>query len=916
MAHGIKEQPISGGSASIIPISVSAAQTLAATSGFTAGATYRIYDAAVANGAPGSLVDDGASGFVTQAISTSQLATDGSWSFVKDYHSRMRVGFKLNWDIAASYSSQDLTDFQINGVSLLSSAPHTYTPGTGNAATWANAVEADIIANVGTHGWDVFHYTYTSGDEDYGKMGDYVFFYFKKNTPGNNNGQIATITTGASTPADVIEVLNNTGSFFGDDAIRVELSASYILEFDEITRAYDSFKDVEISSTFTTTTTPANTSTIYQYPWKTSDKLTNINVFNTLIDWDECYALPDITNCVIENSVITFGQSSLQIQFNNTEIKNSLIDFSGASSPSGINLKLIGANIINNTYLGFTGACVEDSLACTIQTTTFSNVDFRMDNHFADSTSIQFKNSNLSSDKFYLDSIKSEFSTWEIIGLESIKSVFNFRTKNYPYQALLPNIFGWYKQAFFTTSDQNETLGTSHALMNGANILFDFYCGGDPTDLTNGFVCELFGSEIIDSTIVTGVSSTSDIQTSKTYLNFSRSIIKSSKISFGGIDAFSTGADAWYFTLYTITKGIVKKSTFINSNYYMDSTVLGASGNRSSFAITIAGSSIIQSEIQVEGNQIGLTSTSSIAVNIVDSIIERSSVQNSFLTVDNGSYQMEIIECGMSDSYAIMADASVDATLPGTYVARAENTSFDHSYWYMSTGNATFLAGRFTVSNSSVNNSVIGPITQSDAAGPHTYRAFMNMNYTSVNESYVKWKSTVNATGVVGISYCSINNYSPDRNDVPAGDIAENSILLTDTSDPSYTTYTVKDMTIHGSNVEMVIRYNVGGGVLAGTPVLTGNAILPKISFYEISYGQPLSWTTPGATFEIGVDKDLFTLRFTNNNVIDYLTALEPTDVRTRTTQVNELFFDSASALPAAPKQEVVFMLKGTIMKI
>lgn len=230
--------------------------------GLKVGCKYRIYDAGVSNGAPGSSTDDGASGFITIATSPTSIDPNGTWQFVTDDYSKMVLVIGTNHDPIGTYSGNSISDIVLDGSSIISTS-HPYTPGPGNIQDLLDSISNDINTLPGGT-WEAVNNSWTSSQNPIDSVStDIGLIYLRSKIAGERNNLVATISKPV-VPVDSIAFTYSSISALGSIPELISLDANYDHISKNITKAYDPVTDVTVSNDFGFINDPM----IYDFPWR------------------------------------------------------------------------------------------------------------------------------------------------------------------------------------------------------------------------------------------------------------------------------------------------------------------------------------------------------------------------------------------------------------------------------------------------------------------------------------------------------------------------------------------------------------------------------------------------------------------------------------------------------------------------
>lgn len=436
MAHEILIKNAGGGTGTPTAISEAAFLVLVNAATLVPGQTYRIWDAAVASGAPGNLTtsDDGISGFITTAITDTTFEVGGKWQFYSNIKTRTWVMFTFDDTDTATYS---ITDLSIGGTNLLAGS-WNYTGGNdpvnaaSNIGTFISGLETDINANSVTSGWNCAGIsTNVTTNSALGIQG-WGILYLEANNLG-----MATNSLLISSDYD--------GTFFspydtgvsGDDSSLVNLDAEYDIYYEvasthtpRITRAYDPFNDFEASEATTVNCMPwgfAACAAAHEFPYKHS-RFHNINP--TFHDRDNLFytfgsrplvisdtRITDMKLCTLTLTAILDNPGVSASTINKSDFSSSSINFNA----SGIhNLLITDSSITNSSNISLSSCLLYSSAA-----------GFTMDATIANGLTIEnFPVYTLNMP----EGIKFSFSTFDEVvirpGLDSLTSLSDFSSMN------------------------------------------------------------------------------------------------------------------------------------------------------------------------------------------------------------------------------------------------------------------------------------------------------------------------------------------------------------------------------------------------------------------------------------------------------------------------------------------------------
>jgi len=443
--------------------------------------------------------------------------------------------------------------------------------------------------------------------------------------------------------------------------------------------------------------------------------------------------------------------------------------------------------------------------------------------------------------------------------------------------------------------------------MNNGKILLDFFC---PALSSNpGFQLLLGGSTFNNSVFSTGVSSLSLVPADQAIFNFRRTLFDGSSIDLGGFDAYINSANG--ISIITYDRGTAKGdineyySTFINSIINLSETTLGFSAT---FDIYLVSSNIRNTIFNLSGNTLGNPVGSANGLLISFFECDLFSVNINAYSLDasqsQGSIKIKATATVLShvdtifNSATLPLTSSFDLSLSDNVITNSELT--------LANGSAEFIGSRFSIGRSLINNSFVGLMTADDRVDSYNYEKDNSILECLISNSHVKFDQ-----GVSDRSLQNCNIYDVTNTGLFAGNADDHWLLLQDPLDTLITYYQYQDMTLRGNEIEVAVKYNATGGFTTGVDYDLGYFIPPSVSFNEIRYGEDLNWVTSGANVEVFEQQDLLTLKLTTNNLFDYRTAPETTDVLTKSTQINQLFFTPSSDLAPGVGQQLAFTLKG-----
>lgn len=884
-------------------ISVADAQNLSLTSGFIPGVTYRIYDAGVANNAPGSLTDDGSSGFITQAINTSQLSESGSWSFMTNNRARGYLMIECNWGTGGTFDPQDILTLEVDGTNILS-APITYTPGSGNAATFANDIRTNINAGTGTHGWSCPTILFRPyGDEVLGIYRDIIVINLRSITASSASEGLTISSTYSLPVADTSASEVSPGlTLYGTDPERITLDASYNLSLNWFTRAYDSLNEIEITGS--PDILVPSSKTIHSFPWRQgSTKMWRLKIFNSLFRIG--FGSFDASDINMINTQFDAVGSSCTITLQDSTIENAVFQLGALASSvnDGSGVGIAGSNV-SNCEVYFNDSVVSTSSRIDISSSLCNNTTFDFSNSFYDkNTNVVFGSSTINASSISMYGIQFESSLIDLYGLDAKFSDINLSASQYNYMPTLTQLYGWYRGSIISTRYSLIEYGS--LVMDRGKILLDFFCPAVAKD--SGFQLLLGGSTFNNSFFSTGPSALSSVPTRQTFFDFRRTLFKASSISLGSFDAYTNSGD--YISISTYFKEIKGSaeyySTIIDSTVDLSGTTIGVGA---AIDINLLGSTITNSNFKLTGNTLGKPGgvANNLLIDLFRCDLSSVNIDAYSLNASESAAGVSIILYDNNLSNVNIKFYTASLSLTSDFTVYVDDSTITNSEVTVSTGSAAFVGGDINIINSSVNNSSVGLMTVGDRGGFYNYETYNSIVDCLISNSYVKFDQGVSSKLLQDCNIC--NAVHPG---IYVGNTYDHWLLLQDPLDPLITYYQYQDMTLKGNEIEIDVKYNATGGFGTGIDYDLSYFIPPRVSFNEIHYGESLNWVTGGANVEVFEQQDLFTLKLTTNNLFDYRTPPENTDAFDKTTQINRLYFRTDSNLAAGAGQQLSFTLKG-----
>lgn len=528
-------------SAEAVAIDVYSMQGLISSSSVSPDTLYRIYDAGVAAGAPGSLSDDSISGFYTRGIAFDQIESFGTWRFYPNAKSRGSVSFVLSQDTGDD--ATDVLDIYV-GVNNLLTTTFTWTPGD-NPNSFAASLQSDINGNTSITSWscptyNVYEISSVSGVT---ATGITLCLESLKGVVDNGNGCSSSLSTPAN-PSIQSTGIKTTGG--ADEEKLINLEASYDIDHDMFISAYDIQANVRIENGIESS---GNGLGAHSFPWRSQ---TGDSEFF-------------VKNCFFRNSQFSRGFGELSI--NNTEFINSF--FGGKDNFSVDGLYMDSCLFENSSFILDTTTANQGSVTnttfidSTIQLAAIASVnlaphtaDFNIQQTFIKSSNINF-GSSLHNQSPIIEIYWSNIVGSQILSTSSFK-----KKSSFSFNGLSMNnsVLDTSDSEFYGVKWEKGTVGEQNGLSltvleNSSIFISSCYTNAETSFKFLG--ANLYNSSIDISNLNTGLT-----DTGTTSFDFTSAILRNSTVDLASI-LVEKGVP-FTFSLYNYKKG-ASPSEIVNS---------------------------------------------------------------------------------------------------------------------------------------------------------------------------------------------------------------------------------------------------------------------------------------------------------------------------------------------------------------